>query len=141
MPGPWPRRACSVPTAPTIASPIPNATCGAAWVVRDAPVQTRTRYISVVRALLRQHGYRMPSGSAEGFVDRFRGLSLPGRSLSVVAPLLALMRPLNHRESSAVRGICLGRSKNFLKASRGLHGADKRRDGSLELLTGGAAPS
>jgi len=64
-------------------------------VVRDALVQTRTRYISVIRALLRQHGYRVPSGSAENFVHRVQGLPLPGRLRSVVAPLLALMRPLN----------------------------------------------
>ena len=34
--------------------------------VRDALVRTRTGYISVIRALLRQHGWRVPSGSAEG---------------------------------------------------------------------------
>src|SRR3990167_7486678 len=62
--------------------------------VRDALVHTRTRYISVIRALLRQHGYRVPSGSAERFTDRVRSLPLPGRLLSVVAPLLAVMRPL-----------------------------------------------
>jgi transposase len=31
-------------------------------VVRDALVRTRTRYISLSRALLRQHGYRIPRG-------------------------------------------------------------------------------
>ena len=36
-----------------------------------------------------------PSGSAEHFVHRVQGLPLPGRLRSVVAPLLALMRPLN----------------------------------------------
>ena len=35
--------------------------------VRDALIHTRTRYISVIRALLRQHGYRVPSGSAGSF--------------------------------------------------------------------------
>src|SRR5713101_4506900 len=40
--------------------------------VRDALVQTRTRYISLIRALLRQQGYRVPSGSAEAFVTRVR---------------------------------------------------------------------
>ena len=64
-------------------------------VVRDALVRTRTRYISIIRALLRQHGYRVPSGSAEHFVHRVQSLPLPGRLRSVVAPLLALMRPLN----------------------------------------------
>ena len=64
-------------------------------VVRDALVRTRTRYISVIRALLRQQGYRVPSGSAAHFSDRVQALPLPGRLRSVVAPLLALMRPLN----------------------------------------------
>ena len=65
--------------------------------VRDALVRTRTRYISVIRALLRQHGYRVPSGSAEGFIQRVQGLPLPGRLRSVVAPLLAVMRHLNRQ--------------------------------------------
>ena len=47
--------------------------------VRDAIVRTRTRYISLIRARLRQHGYRVPSGSAEGFLPRVRALALPGR--------------------------------------------------------------
>src|SRR5262249_57432490 len=38
--------------------------------VRDALVRTRTRYISLIRALLRQHGWRVPSGSAEGVSRR-----------------------------------------------------------------------
>src|SRR5258708_19030893 len=66
-------------------------------LVRDAVVRTRTRYISLIRALLRQHGFRVPSGSAESFVHRVQGLPLPGRVRSVVAPLLALMRPLNRQ--------------------------------------------
>src|SRR5262245_41425503 len=66
-------------------------------LVRDALVRTRTRYISLIRALLRQHGYRVPSGSAETFIQRVQRLSLPGRLLSVIAPLLALMRPLNRQ--------------------------------------------
>ena len=65
--------------------------------VRDALVHTRTRYISVIRALLRQYGYRVPSGSAGSFVDRVRSLPLPSRLLSVVAPLLAVMGHLNQQ--------------------------------------------
>jgi transposase len=65
--------------------------------VRDALIQTRTRYISVIRALLRQQGYRVPSGGAESFLDRVQALPLPGRLRSVVAPLLAVMRPLNQQ--------------------------------------------
>lgn len=66
-------------------------------LVRDAVVRTRTRYISLIRALLRQHGYCVPSGSAENFIARVQDLPLPGRLLSVVAPLLGLLRPL-HRQ-------------------------------------------
>jgi transposase len=66
-------------------------------LVRDALVRTRTRYISVIRALLRQQGYRVPSGSAAHFSDRVQALPLPGRLRSVVAPLLAVMRPLNQQ--------------------------------------------
>ena len=47
--------------------------------VREALVRTRTRYISLIRALLRQQGYHVPSGSAEGFVHRVGGMALPGR--------------------------------------------------------------
>jgi transposase len=65
--------------------------------VRDTLVHTRTRYISLIRALLRQQGYRVPSGSAERFADRVRSLPLPGRLLSVVAPLLAVMCHLNQQ--------------------------------------------
>jgi len=66
-------------------------------LVRDAVVRTRPRYISLIRALLRQHGCHVPSGSAESFVPRVQGLPLPGRVRSVVAPLLALLRPLNRQ--------------------------------------------
>jgi hypothetical protein len=45
-------------------------------------VRTRTGYISVIRALLRQHGWRVPTGSAEGFLRRVLALRLPGRLLS-----------------------------------------------------------
>ena len=54
--------------------------------VRDALVRPRTRYISVIRAaLLRQHGYRVPSGSAEGFIQRVRAVfywGVPARKKS-----------------------------------------------------------
>jgi len=66
-------------------------------LVRDALVRTRTSYISLIRALLRQHGSRVPSGSAEGFLRRVLALSLPGRLLSQIAPLLAVMRPLTRQ--------------------------------------------
>jgi transposase len=65
--------------------------------VRDALVRTRTGYIAVIRALLRQHGWRVPTGSAEGFIRRVLALSLPGRLRSELAPLLAVMRQVNQQ--------------------------------------------
>jgi transposase len=46
-------------------------------LVRDALVRTRTRYISLIRALLRQHGYRVPSGSAGSVSDRLGRMRAP----------------------------------------------------------------
>jgi len=66
-------------------------------LVRDALVRTRTRYISLIRALLRQHSYRVTSGSAEAFARRVRALALPGPLWSLIAPLLAVLRHLNRQ--------------------------------------------
>ncbi len=65
--------------------------------VRDALVRTRTRYIALIRARLRQDGWRVPTGSAEGFSRRVLALPLPGRLRSEAAPLLAVMRQVNHQ--------------------------------------------
>lgn len=65
--------------------------------VRDALVRTRTGYISVIRSLLRQHGWRVRTGAAETFSQRVRQLPLPGRLLSEVAPLLAVLRQVNQQ--------------------------------------------
>jgi len=65
--------------------------------VRDALVRTRTGYIAVIRSLLRQHGYRVRSGGAEAFIARVRALPLPGRLLSEIGPLLAVLRPVNQQ--------------------------------------------
>jgi transposase len=62
--------------------------------VRHALVRTRTRYINVVRAILRSHGLRLRAGEAESFVKRVEELDIPGRLKSQVAPLLAVMAPL-----------------------------------------------
>ncbi|MBI2469131.1 MAG: IS110 family transposase [Candidatus Rokubacteria bacterium] len=65
--------------------------------VRDALVRTRTGSIALIRALLRQHGWRVPTGSAESFIRRVVALPLPGRLLSEVAPWLAVMRHVNQQ--------------------------------------------
>ena len=53
--------------------------------VGDVLIRTRTRYISIIRALLRLHGYRVPSGSVEHFVPRVQSIPLPGRLRSGAA--------------------------------------------------------
>ena len=65
--------------------------------VRDALVRTRTGYIALTRALLRRHGWRVATGSADTFSRRVMALPLPGRLLSEVAPLLAVMRTVNQQ--------------------------------------------
>src|SRR5439155_13601572 len=53
--------------------------------VRDALVRTRTGDISIIRSLLRQHGWRVRSGAPESFCHSVRALPLPGRVLSEIA--------------------------------------------------------
>ena len=65
--------------------------------VRGALVRTRTRWINVVRALLRREGHHVPSGSPENFRERVEDLEVPGELRELVGPLLALMDPLNER--------------------------------------------
>ena len=49
----------------------------------------------MLRALLLQQGYAVPSGRAEAFVQRMAALTLPSQLLSTIAPLLAVIRLLN----------------------------------------------
>jgi transposase len=58
--------------------------------VREALVQTRARYISLIGALLRREGLRIPSGNADSFTRRVSKLAMPGKLRSEIAPLLAV---------------------------------------------------
>jgi transposase len=55
---------------------------------REALVRTRSRMISLCRALLRQEGIRVPSGGALSFAKRVRTLALGDQLARTVAPLL-----------------------------------------------------
>jgi transposase len=63
--------------------------------VREALVRTRTRYVSLVRTLLRQQGLRVGTGTPERLAERVDQLGLSGRIMSEVAPLLALLLQVN----------------------------------------------
>lgn len=65
--------------------------------VRDALVRSRTGFIAQVRALVRQRGLQVGTGSTEGFVDRVQRMGLPGQLMSEVAPLLAAIQQSNHQ--------------------------------------------
>jgi transposase len=65
--------------------------------VRESLVRTRTRFIGVVGALLRREGWRIRTGAAEGFVARVEELALPEHLRSEIAPLLAVMAPVDEQ--------------------------------------------
>jgi transposase len=75
----------------------------AALAVRDALVRTRTRYISVVRAVLRRAGIRVRSGAASSFVDRVGELSLAQALKAQIEPLLVVMEKVNEEIGAADR--------------------------------------
>ncbi|GJG88791.1 IS110 family transposase [Gemmatimonadetes bacterium T265] len=73
--------------------------------VRDALVRTRTRYIAVLKALVRRDGLRLPAGDAERTATKFAVLDATGAvssaSRTEVAPLLAVLAPLNEQIAAA----------------------------------------
>jgi transposase len=62
--------------------------------VRDALVSSRTKYISLARALVRQEGYRVSSGSARTFATRVSAQDLPAPLQARLAPLLTAIAAL-----------------------------------------------
>lgn len=75
----------------------PHRRVRAELTVREALVRTRTRYISVVRAMLRGEGLRIRSGHAAYFVERVRELELASEVAAVIEPLLEVMNAVTER--------------------------------------------
>lgn len=71
--------------------------------VREALVRTRSRYISVVRSLLRREGLRVRSGEASSFGRRVQELAVPEPLALAVAPLLAVLEQVNGQIAGADR--------------------------------------
>jgi len=69
--------------------------------VRDTLVRTRTRYINHLRAQLRQQGLRLPSGHADQVLRRLARVALPPGLATTVAPLVALLEPLQQELAAA----------------------------------------
>jgi transposase len=62
--------------------------------IREHLVRTRTQLINLLRAQLRQEGYRLPSGAAEATVARYRRLSVPEALATTLAPLMTVLEGL-----------------------------------------------
>lgn len=69
--------------------------------VREALVRARTRFINVAKALVRRDGLRVRSGTAERVALRIRELPLAPALVAELAPLLALLEPLNAQIAAA----------------------------------------
>jgi transposase len=74
--------------------------------VRDALVRTRTRYVALIKAAIRRDGLRLTQGNPERTVDKLDALTeLPAATRAELAPLLALLEPLNTAIAAADRRI------------------------------------
>jgi transposase len=73
----------------------PQRTVQAQLNVRRALTDSRTRAISLVRAMTRGAGFRMRSGSTGSFLVRLAALDLPSRMMETLAPLQRVIEVLN----------------------------------------------
>jgi transposase len=62
--------------------------------VREQLVRIRTQLINLLRAQLRQEGYRLPSGAAETAARRYTTLGVPAGLATALTPLLAVLEGL-----------------------------------------------
>jgi transposase len=62
--------------------------------IREQLVRVRTQLINLLRAQLRQEGYRLPSGGSEAAAARCRRLTLPDALTADLDPLLAVLDAL-----------------------------------------------
>ncbi|MBI4500565.1 MAG: IS110 family transposase, partial [Gemmatimonadetes bacterium] len=69
--------------------------------VRDVLVRTRTRYVAVIKALVRRDGLRLPSGEPERTATKLVALPLAPPLAEELGPLLALLAPLNAQIDAA----------------------------------------
>jgi transposase len=65
--------------------------------VREGLIRARTRWIGLTRALLRREGFHIRNGIAESLQHRVGELELPAHLQDEIAPLLAILAPLNEQ--------------------------------------------
>jgi len=66
-------------------------------MVRNALVKTRSRYISLVRSILRREGYRVASCGVSVFIKHIEQLALPEHLRTEIEPILKVMRTINEQ--------------------------------------------
>jgi transposase len=71
--------------------------------VRDALVRTRTRYVGVIKALVRRDGLRVASSEPKHLVAKLAAVPLGAPLADELAPLLTLFTPLNGEITAADR--------------------------------------
>lgn len=71
--------------------------------VREALVRTRTRYVALIKALVRRDGLRVPGSTAERVEPQLRALDLPAALAGELEPLLTVLAPLNATIAAADR--------------------------------------
>jgi len=65
--------------------------------VRDSLVRARARLVTLAQAILSREGLRVPTGSSGCFGERVERLGLPPQLAGEIAPLLAMLVPLNEQ--------------------------------------------
>jgi len=69
--------------------------------VRDALVRTRTRYVAMIKAMVRREGLRLRSGEPAHTAAKLAEVSLPDVLQSELAPLVSLLEPVNAQVTAA----------------------------------------
>lgn len=69
--------------------------------VREALVRARTRFVNVAKALVRRDGQRVRSGMSEHVARRMRELTLSPALTEELAPLVAVLDPVNAQIAAA----------------------------------------
>lgn len=65
--------------------------------VREAMVRTRSKYISLMRALVRRDGLRVAAGTPRSFATRLDAVSLSAELRAEIAPLITLFEAVNEQ--------------------------------------------
>jgi transposase len=69
--------------------------------VREAIVRTRSKYISLIRALVRRDGLRVAAGTARSFAVRLDRLPLSAQLRAEITPLVTLLEAVNDQLQQA----------------------------------------